>query len=136
MRALITQIDGQGEALARAPGPTCRSSGRGCAKARGRCRTLPDWILATGAKDINAVLAGAVPFLNLCGAVCGGWQMARAASAAQRKLDAGDGDSAFHKTKITTARFYADQDLTRARGLCDATIHAAASTMALAEADF
>jgi hypothetical protein len=95
-----------------------------------------DWILATGAKDINAVLAGAVPFLHLCGVVCGGWQMARAASIAQRKLDAGDGDSAFYKAKVATARFYADQDLSRARGLADATIHAAASTMALAEADF
>ena len=95
-----------------------------------------DWILATGIGDLNAVLAGAVPFLHLCGVVCGGWQMARAASVAQRKLEAGGGDSAFYRAKIATARFYADQDLTRARGLADAAIHAAASTMALAETDF
>ena len=56
-----------------------------------------DWILVTGAEDINAVLAGAVPFLNLCGVVCGGWQMARAASIAQRELDAGEGDGAFYR---------------------------------------
>ena len=48
----------------------------------------------------------------------------------------GDGDRAFHAAKLAAARFYADQELTRARGLADATIHASASTMALAEDDF
>jgi hypothetical protein len=95
-----------------------------------------DWILATGTSDLNAVLAGAVPFLHLCGVVCGGWQMARAAQVAQRKLAAGEGDQAFYKAKIATARFFADQDLTRARGLAEATIHAGVSTMALAEDQF
>lgn len=86
--------------------------------------------------DLNAVLAGAVPFLHLCGVVCGGWQMARAALAAQRKLAAGDSDAAFYRAKVATARFFADQDLSRARGLAEATMHAGASTMALAEEQF
>ena len=68
--------------------------------------------------------------------VCGGWQMGRAALAAQRKLAAGDGDAAFYRAKVATARFFADQDLSRARGLAEATMHAGASTMALAEEQF
>jgi hypothetical protein len=49
-------------------------------------------------------------------------------------LDAGDGDSAFHHAKIATA--LSTPTSTRAHGLADATIHAAAGTMALAEDDF
>ena len=82
------------------------------------------------------MLAGAVPFLHLCGVVCGGWQMARAALAAQRKLAADSGDADFYRAKIATARFFADQDLSRARGLAEATMHAGASTMALGEDQF
>jgi alkylation response protein AidB-like acyl-CoA dehydrogenase len=136
MHALIAQIEGLGEGLARAPEPDLPVIGARLRDGAQAMADAVDWILATGTRDLNAVLAGAVPFLHLCGVVCGGWQMARAASVAQRKLDAGGGDSAFYRAKIATARFYADQDLTRARGLSDATIHAAASTMALAETDF
>jgi hypothetical protein len=136
MRALIAQIDGLGETLSHAPGPDLPAIGARLREGAKAMSDAADWILATGGGDLNAVLAGSVPFLHLCGVVCGGWQMARAAQVAQRKLDEGDSDTAFYQAKIATARFYADQDLTRARGLCDATIHAAASTMALAEADF
>ena len=136
MRALIAEIGALADELARAGGADMPAIGARLHDGAQAMTDAVDWILATGAKDINAVLAGAVPFLHLCGVVCGGWQMARAASIAQRKLDAGDGDSAFYKATVATARFYADQDLSRARGLADATIHAAASTMALAEADF
>ena len=40
------------------------------------------------------VLAGAGPFLELAGTVCGGAQLARAALVAAGKLAAGDGDAA------------------------------------------
>jgi hypothetical protein len=100
-------------------------SAHACAMVRRAWPTAVRWILATGMQDLNAVLAGAVPFLHLCGVVCGGWQMARAALAAQRKLAAGDGDAAFYRAKVATARFFADQDLSRARGLAEATMHAA-----------
>ncbi len=135
IHALIGQMDRLGEALARASGPDLPTIGARLEGTRAMADAV-DWILATGTNDINAVLAGAVPFLHLCGVVCGGWQLARAAQVAQRKLDSGDGNSAFYKAKIATARFYSDQELSRARGLAEATIHAAASTMALAESDF
>jgi acyl-CoA dehydrogenase len=67
-----------------------------------------EWVVATFAENPRAVLAGSVPYLELWGIVAGGWQMARAALAAQRKLDANAGDAAFNRSKIKTARFFAD----------------------------
>ncbi|MBS0445129.1 MAG: acyl-CoA dehydrogenase [Proteobacteria bacterium] len=136
MHALVEQIGGAAETLAAAADPDLRTIG---ARLRVGVRAMADavdWILATGTSDLNAVLAGAVPFLHLCGVVCGGWQLARAAQAARQRLDAGDTDAAFLRAKIATARFFADQDLVRAHGLAEATIHAGVGTMALAEADF
>jgi acyl-CoA dehydrogenase len=136
MRALISQIEGVADELGRTPSPGADALRIRLSEGAQALSDATIWILAAGAKDLNAVLAGAVPFLHLCGVVCGGWQMARAALVAQRKAVSGDGDMDFYRAKIATARFFADQDLSRARGLCEATIHAAASTMALAEDQF
>jgi hypothetical protein len=135
MHALVAEIGGVAETLERASSPDLAAIGARLSEGAQALADAVDWILATGASDLPAVLAGAVPFLHLAGVVCGGWQMARAAEAAQRKLDAGDGDP-FYRAKVATARFYADQELTRARGLSDATVSAAAGTLALAETDF
>jgi 3-(methylthio)propanoyl-CoA dehydrogenase len=85
-------------------------------------------------KDPRATFAGAVPFLKLMGIVAGGWQMARAALAAERKLDSGD--KSFYQAKITTARFFGDHVLVQAGGLRDTVIKGGAGVMALAEDQF
>ena len=95
-----------------------------------------DWIVRTYGSDIKAVHAGAVPFLKLVGVVCGGWQMARAALVAHRKLGDAGGDASFHQAKIGTARFYADHVLSQAGGLRDTVLHGARGVMALAEEQF
>jgi butyryl-CoA dehydrogenase len=77
-----------------------------------------------------------VPFLKLMGIVCGGWQMARAALAAQAALDRGAGDARFLKAKIATARFFGDHVLSQAPGLRDAVLEGAAGVLALAEDQF
>ena len=51
--------------------------------------TATAWILVNGKSRLNAVLAGAVPFLHLLGSVCGSWQMARVALAAFKSTDQG-----------------------------------------------
>ena len=58
---------------------------------------------------------GAISFhmLMMMGTVCGGWQMARAALKAYQKLESGASDPDFYKTKIVTARFFADHLLPR-----------------------
>jgi butyryl-CoA dehydrogenase len=77
-----------------------------------------------------------VPFLKLCGAVFGGWQMGRAAVAAQARLARGEGDAAFLKAKISTARFFADHQLSQAAGLRDVVLEGSAGVLALAEEQF
>ena len=54
-------------------------------------------------------LAVAVPFLELCGFVLGGWLMARAAALAASKVSGPE--SQFYTAKLRSARFYADQVL-------------------------
>jgi 3-(methylthio)propanoyl-CoA dehydrogenase len=94
------------------------------------------WIVATYSSDVKAASAGAVPFLQLFGIVAGGWQMARAALAAQAKLAAGDGEAPFYKAKIATAGFYADHILTQAPGLRNAIVNGSAGVLALEESQF
>jgi acyl-CoA dehydrogenase len=95
-----------------------------------------DWIVATHGADVRAVYAGAVPFLKLMGITCGGWQMARAALAAQRELAKGEGDAAFLRGKIATARFFAEHFLSQAPGLARTVTTGGAAVMALAEEQF
>ena len=64
------------------------------------------WLLEAGKSRMGEVLAGAVPFLHLLGTVCGTWQMARLARAAQRRLEAGEGDAAYLQGLVQLARFY------------------------------
>jgi hypothetical protein len=94
------------------------------------------WIVITYGSDIKAAHAGAVPFLKLMGIVCGGWQMARAALVAKRRLAEGKGDKSFHEAKIKTARFYADYVLTQAPALRNAIVRGSGGVMALAEEQF
>ena len=95
-----------------------------------------DFILANAAKDPNTAFAGAVPFLKLMGITAGGWQMARAALVAEKKLAAKDGEQSFYAAKIATARFFGDHVLSQASGL-GATVTSGASTvMALSEDQF
>jgi len=81
-------------------------------------------------------LAGAVPYLELAGIVCGGAQLARSAHIAARMLDAGEGDAQFLRAKIATARHFADHCLTHAPALRDTIVHGAAGVLALAEEVF
>ena len=90
-----------------------------------------DYIVAQAGKDVTAAFAGAVPFLKLMGVVAGGWQMARAALAAERLM--ASGDKAFLEAKLATARFYADQVLVQAPGLSDTVVKGASAVMAVPE---
>jgi len=88
-------------------------------------------------KNPNAAFAGAVPFLKLMGIVAGGWQMARAALVAEKKLiDEKNPDKSFYQAKIATARFYADHVLVQAPALRNTVVNGAAGVMALSEEQF
>jgi butyryl-CoA dehydrogenase len=74
-----------------------------------------------------------VPFLKLMGIVAGGWQMARAALAAEKKLAE---DKPFYEAKIATVRFYADHVLVEAPALRNTVVNGAPGVMALSEDQF
>jgi alkylation response protein AidB-like acyl-CoA dehydrogenase len=78
------------------------------------------WIVESWDADPARTIAGAVPYLKLFGTVAGGSVMARAALAAQSRLDRGDGADGFNQAKLATAAFYAEQYLPGAAGLLPA----------------
>ena len=122
--------------LAQAQGEDMAAIRAGLAAGIKAVEECANWIVATYAGDIKAVHAGSVPFLRMMGIVCGGWQMARAALVAQKRLAAKQGDSAFYQAKIATARFYADHILAQAPGLRNTVMRGAAGVMALSEEQF
>lgn len=94
------------------------------------------WLINAFPQNPQAASAGSVPYLMLLGSVAGGWQMARAALAAQKRLAEAVGDSAFYKTKIATARFYADHVLPQAWALRHAIVKGATPALELEESQF
>jgi butyryl-CoA dehydrogenase len=95
-----------------------------------------DYVVGNVKDDIKGVFAGSVLYLKLAGIVLGGWQMARAAVAAQKELAAGEGDASFYEAKIGTARFFADHILSQSSGLRTAIVDGSAGVMALGEEQF
>ncbi len=71
------------------------------------------WLQANVGSDANVAGAVSYHFLMMLGVACGGWQLARAAQAAQALLDGGDADTDFYRAKVQTARFYAEQAMPR-----------------------
>ncbi len=91
------------------------------------------FVVGTYRQDSRAVLAGAVPFLELAGIVCGGAQLGRAALIAASKLATHEGDSGFMRAKIATARHFADHCLTQAPGLRNTIVEGASGVLAMPE---
>ena len=73
-----------------------------------------DWIVARGATGIGDVLAGGVSFLRLLGAVCGAWQMTRAALVADRLKQKVGNDTSYMQGIVDLARFFLSQVLPEA----------------------
>ena len=99
----------------------------------GECVRL---LLRNSATDQNFPGAVAFNFLMMVAIVAGGWQMARAALVANRKLGAKEGDTSFLRAKLATAHFYADHVLPRALAHAAAVQAGSASVMELAEDQF
>ncbi len=94
-----------------------------------------EYIVAQYKGDIRSVFAGSVPYLKLAGIVHGGWQMGRAALAADRLITQ-HRDTAFAQAKIATARFFADHMLVTAPSLAASIVAGSTGTLALAEEQF
>jgi alkylation response protein AidB-like acyl-CoA dehydrogenase len=128
LRALQA-FDGE---LARSGNAQVRALRSALAQGAGAVSDCVDFIVAE--KNPHTAFAGAVPFLRLMGIVAGGWQMARAALAAEKLLDSGD--RKFLEAKIASARFFGDHVLVQAPALRDTVVKGGAAVMALADDQF
>jgi len=99
-------------------------------------RRTADWAIANYAQRPLEVLSGSVPLLLQFGLVCGGWQMARAALAAVRRLKQGRGQAAFLQAKLSSACFYAAHLLPQVVAHEEIVMHGGPSVMAMDEASF
>jgi len=108
-----------------------KAIGKELGKAVGALGETSMWLGGNAMKNLKVTFAGAVPYLMLWGYVAGGWQLARAALVAEKKL-ADD----FYKAKLATARYYADHVLNHALAYKHEITSGGPSTMALTEDQF
>ncbi|MCS0707823.1 acyl-CoA dehydrogenase [Massilia aurea] len=130
-RALIAQIRDVERQLGEAQNADFTAIAQRLQEGSAALEQVVEYVVANIRTDVKAVFAGSVTYLKLAGIVLGGWQMARAALAAQKRLDAGEGDAAFYRAKIGTARFFADHILSQAPGLRTSIVNGAAGVLAL-----
>jgi hypothetical protein len=130
-KAILEQVRETEVQLAEAEGDDLKAIHRQLALGSDALEQVVDYVVSNVKSDIKGVFAGSVTYLKLAGIVLGGWQMARAALVAQRKLDAGEGDAAFYRAKLTTARFFADHFLSQAPGLRHSIVDGSAGVLDL-----
>ena len=92
--------------------------------------------LANFNTNVRACFAGSVPMVKLFGIVCGGWQLARVALDAEKRIASGHADKDFYEAKLATMRFFADTMIPEAVAAADTIVNGAEGTLALAEAAF
>ncbi|WP_333700742.1 acyl-CoA dehydrogenase [Rivihabitans pingtungensis] len=134
-RAVLAEVKAVAARLADA-GPALQAFQAALNIAVDQASSCVDFVLAHFASNPRLPAAGSVPFLKLMGIVLGGWQMARAALAAQAKLAEDGADVDFLTAKLITARFYGEHLLPQVSGLTVAILHGGESVLALDEAAF
>ena len=136
LRALLGTIGETGKELSAIDDVSCKSIASALAAGAKALADASQWMGENVMKDPQLPAASAVPYLMCAGYVLGGWQMARAAIAAHKKLAANEGDAEFYQAKLGTARFYAEHILPKSRGLSHEVMHGADSVFALQETQF
>ncbi len=114
----------------------CAEIGSNLARAVDALTETTDWLIENGGKTPALAFAGATAYLELFGNVAGGAMMTRAANAASAALEVGDGNQDFYKTKLATARFYAEHVLPKSEGLAASITKGAGSFLSLPEDAF
>jgi hypothetical protein len=132
--ALIAEIDQLLPTLSSSADPNLKAIGEALGAAVARLRETVQWVSKTFPANPAAVAAGSVYVLKLMGITLGGWMLARGAEIASRQLAKGAGDADFLKSKILTARFFADHVMAQAPALSAAITRGAESVLAVEEA--
>jgi 3-(methylthio)propanoyl-CoA dehydrogenase len=98
--------------------------------------TATVWMVGNQQDTADDSAAAATPYLRMFGLVMGGYLLAQQAVAAQQRLQNTQGDPAFLRAKITTARYFAEQILPQAPALLGPITRGSALLFALNEAQF
>jgi alkylation response protein AidB-like acyl-CoA dehydrogenase len=134
-KAIAGQIAKTEAELGKRESADARAVQKRLAAARQAFLQVVDFVAGNTKALPNAVFAGSVPYLMLAGNLMAGWQLARSLLVAEDLLaDPGQGageDPQFLRSKIATARFYADHILGKAPGIRDAIIEGADSVTAM-----
>ncbi|MFC7537393.1 acyl-CoA dehydrogenase C-terminal domain-containing protein [Sphingomonas sp. GCM10030256] len=83
-------------------------------QAMGELQAATMWLAQNGMADPNNAGAGAYAYMQLMGVVTLGWMWLKMAGVSAKLVDQPGEDRAFHEAKLTTARFYAQRELTAA----------------------
>jgi alkylation response protein AidB-like acyl-CoA dehydrogenase len=105
-------------------------------RAIGDLQAATMWLAQNAPGDPDNAGAGAYAYMELMGLVSLGWMWLKMAAASSRALEAGDGDRAFHETKIATAMFYAERELPLSNALRRKIEAGAATLMRIPEEAF
>jgi 3-(methylthio)propanoyl-CoA dehydrogenase len=133
---VAAQIDKVAANLASHSDPSLNAIGLRLAAATAALQSAIDWMVSMSAANARTAYAASVPYLKLWGIVAGGWQIARAAKVAVDKLAKGEGDAAFMRAKLATARFYAENLLPLAEAHAQSAIGGSQAALALGADQF
>jgi alkylation response protein AidB-like acyl-CoA dehydrogenase len=89
------------------------------------------WLMQNAVANPENAGAAAYPYMSLTGVVCMGLMWLRLARASQAALAAGDSDEAFHRSKVVSARFFADRMMPQTNALRRQVEAGAESLMAI-----
>jgi len=132
--SLLVEIEKLPGQLGRSGDAQLVAIGEALAMAASRLRKTVEWVSETYGANPAAVAAGSVYVLKLMGITLGGWLLARSAQIAAKQLAAKEGDAAYLKGKIFTARFFADHVMAQAPALASAVMDGSESVLAVEEA--
>ncbi|ODV43539.1 acyl-CoA dehydrogenase [Cupriavidus sp. UYMMa02A] len=132
-RAICASIAETEAALGKHGGAAFTAVQAQLAKGRAAVEAVVEFVVGNAKSDPNAVFAGSVPYLKLCGIVFSGWQLGRAMLAADAKRAE---DPGFYDAKIATAHFFAEHVLSQASALRDAIVAGSAPVNAVSPDQF
>ncbi|RZT42840.1 acyl-CoA dehydrogenase [Cupriavidus agavae] len=132
-RNLCAQIAETEAALGRHGGAAFTAVAAQLKQGREALEAVVQFVVDNTKSNPNAVFAGSVPYLKLCGIVLSGWQFGRAMLAADAKRAE---DPSFHDAKIATAHFFGEHILSQAGSLRAAIVAGAEPVNALTAEQF
>ena len=135
-KVIFGEIYATAKALGASGKPELMAIGQRLGVALKAWTTATEWLAANAKTGLSGVLTAAVPYLHLAVTVTGGWFMGKAALAAAGYLDKGEGDQAFYRAKLASARFYADQMLPQAAAYAETVMAGDAAVAGLGEEVF